>query len=173
MPVLTRPGFKNPALVFYTCECKIVCMNDRWYFFAVGVVVATAVFYLLSLALPGQSVFSPASPTGLVVKEAVRQDLDSAQKQGITLIGYSMPFDGKENLPEAVVSNGKKYAPTVVGFDELNAYTGVLKIDYLMSIGESKTGKFPVYLVRLGEKPVVEGVVVLDRAFPEGRQPFT
>ncbi|MCD4740793.1 hypothetical protein K8R43_06480 [archaeon] len=147
-------------------------MEEKWYFFAFGVILSAALFSFLNMSLPG-SVFEPVSETGLIVKEALREDFDVSHSQGVNLIGYSAPFDGSENVPESVVYNSKSYYPKVVSYSELKEYAGMLKIKYLISIGESNEGKFPIYLVQVGNGEFVEGVILLDEAFPREGAPFT
>lgn len=148
-------------------------MNEKWYYLAVGVVISAAVFSFIGMSSPGGSLFFPVSETGLIVKQAVREDLGQAKKLNITLEEYPLPFDGSSGLPGRIDYGGVNYTPMVADYDDFKSYAGVLKVEYLLSIGESPDGKFPVYLVRIGEGPFMEGIVILNKAFPKGGEPFT
>lgn len=148
-------------------------MKEKWYYLAVGIILSAAVFSLLSMASPEGSMFVPISETGLIVKEALKEDLDVSQKAGVLLLDYPEPFDGVSNVPGKIVYEDREYRPKAVSHDELKEHAGILQIQYLLSIGESSDGKFPVYFVSLGSEGTIEGIVVLNRAFPRGDEPFT
>ena len=148
-------------------------MDDRVFYFLLGafltVLLTSLVIYFFA---PEALVLKPRFRTGMVVYQALREDLSNAERFGISLEGYDVPFDGKHNLPKLVVYEGREYQPTLASLDEVKRYAGVMDIRYLFSIGEDEQGqKFPMYYVSIGDG-FLDGVIVLNTSFPAGSEPF-